>query len=963
MSGISSSVGLFSGIDSASLIEQLLAVESRPKVLFQQRIAQLQLQQSAYLDINGRLNSLRTAASGLRTNRVFETASATSSNPDALGATARAGAAEGSYSFIVDRLVSTRQLLSRGFADRDSTALNATSFTFEDVRARLDRDVSLSALNGGDGIARGEIRITDSQGGTATIDLSRAGTVSEVLDAINGEGGVAVTASVRDGRFVITDTNGGTVTVSNGVGSTTATSLGIAGSGAGELVGSSVYALTANSSLGSLNDGNGVFIRDQAGTGIYDFTITVNDGSGDTAVRVLLGAFDEEVTPPGGGDPETVTTPAVGTLGGAIDRINEALTEAGVTGLSARIAADGTRVELVNAGGLDVTVTEFSDGSTARDLGLAVGVTRSDAVIAGQRLLAGLDSTLTRNLNGGSGIAGDGQLSITARDGSVFNLTLDLDTTSKDLLRQIQTQTGGAITGSLNRAGTGLVLTDTTGGSGNLIITGTPGNDTAESLGIATGASGVAASTVDSGSLQQAYVTLGTRLADLNGGKGIGTGEFRITDSSGATQTVRIDENVANVRQLMERINSRGLTVQARINAKGDGIELYDTSATGTQAIRVEDVTGVVARSLNIAGEAEGPGADNVIDGSFERVIEFEATDTLQDIASKINAVKPGVTASIINDGSGANAFRLSIVSTSSGTAGRFVIDTGGLDLGLDVLDEGQDARVFFGSSDAAKGVLLSSSSNTLDGVIDGVSIDLKQVEESPITLTVQRDASGIEQRVNEFIEAFNQVVTRIDFNTRFDQETEVRGPLLGDSTALRLRQAMFSAIQGQAQGVSGPYTRLVDIGLTFGDGGRLSLDSEKFRAAMDADPEAVEALLIARVQEDGVAGETPVFDEQGNQVGTVRDPDAELGFDTLGVAGIIEELARSYTDSIDGILTTRQNSINTQIELQQDRIAALDVRLETKRLNLSRQFLAMEQAIGALQSQQATLSQIQLIG
>ncbi len=962
MSGITSSVGLFSGIDSASLIESLLAVESRPKILVQQRIAQLQLQQSGFLDINGRLNSLRSAAASLRTDDIFNTTSAGTSDEDVLTASAGPRSTVGSYSFIVDRLVSTRQLLSRGFADRDTTALNAGSFSFESVAARLDRDVSLSALNGGDGVERGEIRITDSDGSSANIDLSKAATVNDVLDAINNAEDINVTASIRDGRFILTDNNGGNVAIAERNGGTTAASLGLTGSATGELAGANVFYLAQSSSLASLNDGNGIFIRQQAGTGVYDFTITVNDGSGDTAIRVNLGEVQEEQT--NEGETEFVTLEgAVGTLEGALDRINNALADEGVTNLTAQISADGNSIELVNPTGLDVTVTEFSDGTTARDLGLTVDQTSSDTTIEGSRILAGLGSTLLRNLNGGSGVAGDGSLSITARDGSVFNFSLDLDSTSDDLLAQIEAATGGAITGSLSEAGTGIVLNDTTAGSGNLIITGTTGQDTAESLGISTGPTGVASSTLSSGNLQQAYVTLGTSLDALNGGKGLGTGEFRITDSSGQSQTVRIGDDTTNVRQLLNAINSRGLSVQARINSNGDGIELYDTNTSGTQTIKVEDVSGVVAKSLNIAGESESAGANNVIDGSYETTIEFDPTDTLQDVAEKINAVQPGATATVINDGSGANAFRLSITSTSSGTAGRFVIDTNGFDLGLDTLDEGNDARVFFGSSDPAKAVLLSSSSNTLDGVIDGTSIDLKGTSTDPVTLNIQRDTAGIEAKVNEFLDAFNGVIERIDFQTRFDSETNARGSLLGDSTAQRLRQNLFSAIQAPGQGLTGQFTSLVEVGVTIGSGGTLSLDSAKFREALEADPEAVEALFVARELEEGTAGQTPIFNEAGEQVGTVTDPEATLGFTRQGVAGILEELADSYINSVDGILTNRTNSLRDQIDLQEGRIEAFDVRLENRREVLSRQFLAMERAIGALQTQQASLGQIQSIG
>src|SRR4051812_23915729 len=154
MGGISSGTGLFSGIDTGSLIEQLLAIEARPKQLAQQRVLQLRQQQAAYLDLNSKVQALKSASAAFRTGNVFQSNKATSSNDNVLSATASIGAPPGSYPFVVDRLVSTQQLISRGFADASSTGVNAGTFTFEPAASRLDRETSLADLNAGDGVSR-----------------------------------------------------------------------------------------------------------------------------------------------------------------------------------------------------------------------------------------------------------------------------------------------------------------------------------------------------------------------------------------------------------------------------------------------------------------------------------------------------------------------------------------------------------------------------------------------------------------------------------------------------------------------------------------------------------------------------------------------------------------------------------------------------------------------------------------
>ena len=137
MGGISSSTGLFSGIDTASLIEQLLAIDARPKQLAQARITQLQTQQTAFLDINSRLLGLKSAAASFNSSKIFDATRASSSNPEAITATASDNATLGTFNFNVNRLVSTHQLITRRFADKDTSGKGASEFTFEVGRGRL----------------------------------------------------------------------------------------------------------------------------------------------------------------------------------------------------------------------------------------------------------------------------------------------------------------------------------------------------------------------------------------------------------------------------------------------------------------------------------------------------------------------------------------------------------------------------------------------------------------------------------------------------------------------------------------------------------------------------------------------------------------------------------------------------------------------------------------------------------
>lgn len=952
MGGITTGVGIFSGIDSATLIDQLINAQSRPLILAQSRVIQLNQQSAAYLDINSRLSNFKTAAASFRLNNIFQSSKATSSNESVLTATASNNAVPGSYNFIVDRLVSSQQLLTRGFADRDTSTIGLDSLTFESPAARLDADTNLADLNNGNGVTRGEITVNGTE-----VDISRAGTVQEVLDAINEVAGV--NARVENDKFVIS----GVTSLSEETGSGVLSSFGLSSySGASTTItGTSVYELTGTTSLSALNDGRGVEIYDASGTSTYDFTISI----GGDDVRVRIGEVegqlsdddgnllfeDDDVTPING-----VLEGAVSTIEGVIERINTALDKAGYSEVTASINTTTGGIDIVDSLGRDFDIESFSSGnrtySTASDLGIEGSFTGGTA--NGERIFAGLNTKLVTSLNGGAGLTGtDGLLDITTRGGASY-LGIDISGLNdvNDIINTINDATGGDVTVSLNAQGTGLKVVDNTTGGGSFSISGTGGQDTAAALGI----SGTFTDGIATGSnLQASYISNSTLLSTLNNGQGIGTGEFEIVDSYGNRATIEISSSETTVGDLLDQINDSNLRIEARINDNGDGISivesLFDTDGgvNGTQTISISDIEGTVAERLGIEGTATGVDGDNFVTGSEERVIEFEPDATLEDIRNAIDAANVGVSASIINTGAGASPFRLSLASERSGEAGRFIIDTGGFDLGLTTLDEGNDARVFFGSNDAATGVLLTSSVNSLDGVIQGVTLNLAAASDDPVQVTISRDTSSIESKIKEFVTAFNSVIEGIDFRTRYDQETETKGVLLGDGTMLNLRNSMFSTLRRENQGFSDTYDTLTEVGIRAGTGGKLEFNTEKFREAYAADPEAVEALFTQRELDDN-------DDDNPN---TIDEPT----FSQLSVLGQLEEFADSYVTTIGGVLQNRTNAIDSQIALQESRIESIQESLNRKREVLQRQFLAMEQAIGSFQTQGSSLAQIAALG
>ena len=262
----------------------------------------------------------------------------------------------------------------------------------------------------------------------------------------------------------------------------------------------------------------------------------------------------------------------------------------------------------------------------------------------------------------------------------------DVETISEMVKRINQQLSDGGVQVEvqIKESDNGLTVIDKTGimdQSAVLEITGALAN----SLGIV---NSVASDRIDGENLQLKYIGAATKLEDLNYGRGIGSGTFRIIDGVGFSADVTVDSSLKTVDDLVQLIRSKGLAIKVGVNENGDGLFLGEPTQNTNSfvPITVESVTGSTAQDLNIQGAS--PTIENsYIDGSYERVIEVNTSDTLSEIAAKVNDANIPVSATILNVGSAVSPFRISFASAISGRAGDLIIDTQGTDLSLGHVD------------------------------------------------------------------------------------------------------------------------------------------------------------------------------------------------------------------------------------------------------------------------------------
>ncbi len=1020
MTGISSGIGLISGIQTAELIDQLIAIDRQPIDNLQTRVDAIGAQRAAFLELSAQLLAVQNSVSALGRSSFFDQFLATSTNEDVLTATAGAGAAPGNFTFRVRSLATTHAVISRGFADADRTSVGVGTLAIEVGQGRVNQPTPLGVLNDGHGVPRGVITITDRSGASADIDLTTAMTVDDVLEAINSAGGISVRAGVTGlafhghtgDRIVVEDLSGGTgnLSVADKSGGTTAAALGLVGSTAGaRLDGVDLIRLTMDTPLAMLNDGNDISRRRASDDLVFsttngDFTVSLTDILAtqlDTDVRLLNGGNGVRlgvirITDRTGLSSEVDLTSAqtvqdvldaingaglaikatvidsyvqiadtstldddvklalkiedvsgqsaadlgidqevesdtvrgsdvyrVATVGDLIRAINFASGNQGAL-VEASLSADGHGISLRAMGiGNTVTVKAGLGSGAAADLGLL------DATFSGafesRRLLSGLNTVLLSSLNGGRGVS-PGSVRLTDRAGATSTIDVSEAQTLQDVIDLINADAGIQLAASINTSGNGIMLRDESGGNVGAMIVEDVSGSLAANLGIAVAASSsdpFSGTFIDGGSAQLQYVSERTLLSELNGGRGVAPGTFQITDSSGATYSVALSDDAATVGAVLEQINAVNPgTIEARINDTGDGIVVIDKSG-GTLSMKIEDRNGGrAAADLRLAGTAEAN--EDRIDGSFEIQVEIDADDTLNDVVQKINDAGLGISASVLTHGGAFNTVSLSITSGLSGRRGELLIDSSDLDLGFSTLSRAQDAVIAMGDDASTAPVLVSSSSNSMDDVIQGMTLNLLSASDKPVTVSVAQDVDGVVASVKGFVDGFNKVLDTIDEDTDFDAETMERGLLLGDGTVSIIRTRLTSLALKRFEGVDESMSRLFSVGIRGGEGGRLKFDEDKFREVLSESPSRVEALFT--------------------------NPET-------GVAAVLKETLEELTRSFDGVIARKDDLLTDQQELLNDRMDRMNVLLNAKRARLEAQFVALESTLAALQQQQDSLA------
>ena len=298
------------------------------------------------------------------------------------------------------------------------------------------------------------------------------------------------------------------------------------------------------------------------------------------------------------------------------------------------------------------------------------------------------------------------------------------------------------------------------------------------------------------------------------------------------------------------------------------------------------------------------------------------ATDTPAGVVSAINAAKTGVTATLVDTGTGTNTYRI-VLSGATGSDGVFNV-TSTPDLGFhDVansLQTAQDSIMEF------EGLSITRSSNEISDVIDGATINLIATTSSAVRLNITNDKSTLKTNIQSMVDTYNDLNNLFTTFTSTSSEDEL-GNALGDDTSMVrfLKDQIRTAIFADSSTKSGNINAMRDLGISVDKSGTMTFTSTTYDAAILSSYNDIVTMLTADTSNESLFTTT--------NKGLAQDIATALG---------------NFTDS-DGIVTTRSTNATSDLADHKEELAELETRMESVYQRYLTQFTAMESLMASM--------------
>jgi flagellar hook-associated protein 2 len=449
------------------------------------------------------------------------------------------------------------------------------------------------------------------------------------------------------------------------------------------------------------------------------------------------------------------------------------------------------------------------------------------------------------------------------------------------------------------------------------------------------------------------------------------------------------DEDIASVTSPPKAVLVNDFTDSGKVFIRADGVDSWDAStATKDDGGGPETATELLIDNTfmlnNMYYQTNGsadPANDTFSgtidfnqdenDGTVHENYNFGAASTYSQIADTINTVHTGITASTIEETSTGHLF-LRFTGISAGDDGAPDINSSIVTIGDGTMfvnsrnmtrsQYGQDATVVI------DGTTIKRDSNSIDDMLTGVTLNLKTTSYNStsssydtLTLDVARDSSAMIEKFETLAEAYNDLV---DFFEEYqgvqlkedessksledgmmdlisilsgdeldkdeDDSPIQYGPLMGDSTTSMIKSKLFNVSFSDVSGVNSSYNNLTEMGISL-NYGKMSIDKDKFSAAVSADADAVNEFFT-------------------------NDSTTSQGF-AVQLIDAIDNMIENYASDQKGILLARQDGLQSTIDRLDEQIASQEDRINSVMERTRAQFNSLEVLMGQYQTTSSYLA------
>ena len=399
------------------------------------------------------------------------------------------------------------------------------------------------------------------------------------------------------------------------------------------------------------------------------------------------------------------------------------------------------------------------------------------------------------------------------------------------------------------------------------------------------------------------------------------------------------------------------------------------------------------------ADPTAGGGQSFTSNGQSQISVSATASTTLTDLRDAINNAATDsdndgtkdVLASIIYDGSN---YMLMLKSESGASNEMKVTDSHSTPAyAYDTTDGAQLTQRVAGVNSAftVDGISMSRTSNSIDDLFDGFTLDLKKTTSSAVRISSSVDLDGVSDLLTGYVDTYNQVMlnlTAMGANDPVDPEND--GALIGDSTLREIRSELREMSSTAIKGYEGGPYYLSYLGVSTNRDGTLAFDKGQMETQFKSKPETVRAfftnnyatsnsnITIAAFDFTNTKPGTYAFATDGSSTHTIGGVSATKSGDnysvtsgdpqglTIAVAngsgvtsGTIyygKSFINQVVDKLDNylsfnsILDQRVDNLNDTLSTVAEKRSSLEARIESITQRYARQYSAMESTIASFQ-------------